>query len=400
MTKTNPQLYKMSASSIGTFKACPQRFRLAYREGLRPIGDTEAQRVGTNWHAMHEIYHNAITEFEADPDSFATSLTSADYGLSCVVDHLNERYEHTPAWATPTEWDLERQKLLTCFLAYQWYYSNDTIEYLANEIAFDLPIHDLDGESVPLDRAVRVGKIDHLIKWNNMIGVLERKSTTRDIDPSGQYWEKSQKDTQVSMYALAVTDLINHDTGLVNVVPDANDSVGNTLYDVWRRPATKPKFLTQADTILFQESSKYFGQSFDFQEIDGIISIVGEERAETKIGKKGYALKETNRMYAARLLEELTENPERYFQRKEIARTDAELLTFRKELFNIYQAQRGFEAANCWYENENQCRATFACQFIPVCYGPGAESVCDGKTTPDGFRRIFVDLTTKETEHE
>lgn len=386
MAKPNPDCYQMSASSIGTFKACPQRFRLAYREGLRPSGETEAQRVGTNWHAMHEVYHNALTDSGCH-----------DAAQQAVIDHLNAAYDSTPGWTTPTEWDLERQKLLTCFLAYLWYYQNDTIEYLANEIAFDLPIHDLTGEALPLDRVVRVGKIDHLIRWNNMIGVLERKSTTRDIDPSGQYWEKSQKDTQVSMYALAVCDLVKQ---RIVDVSDHMGSLGNTLYDVWRRPATKPKMLTQADTAEFQESKKYFGQSFDFEEIDGIISIVEGQRVEHKIGKKGYAIKESNRMYAARLLDELTTNPERYFQRKEIARTDAELIAFRKELFNIYQAQRGFEAANCWYENENQCRATFACQYIPICYGPGAEAVCDGKTTPDGFRRIFVDLTVQETEHE
>ena len=398
MAKPNPECYKMSASSIASFKSCPQRFRLAYREGLRQSGETEAQRVGTNWHALHEVYHNHKTAVESGEIPY--DGPAHNMAVQVVVDHLNERYCETPAWTTLTEWDLERTKLLTCFYAYQWYYQNDTIEYLANEIAFDLPIHDLAGEALPLDRAVRVGKIDHLIRWSGMIGVLERKSTTRDIDPSSQYWEKSQKDTQVSMYALAVTDLVNE--GIVDL-PDDFDSltiIGNTLYDVWRRPATKPKFLTQAGTIEFQESKEYFGQSFDFDELDGIIHAVEKEAVELKVGKKGYAIRESNRMYAARLLDELTENPERYFQRKEIARTDDELARFRKELFNIYQAQRGFEAANCWYENENQCRATFACQYIPICYGTGADSVCDGKTTPDGFKRIFVDLTVKETEDE
>jgi hypothetical protein len=47
---------------------------------------------------------------------------------------------------------------------------------------------------------------------------------------------------------------------------------------------------------------------------------------------------------------------------------------------------------------KHQCRATFACKFIPICYGPGADAVCDGKTTPPGFKRIFVDLTVNGQE--
>ena len=537
MAQPNPICYKMSASSIGAFKACPQRFRLAYREGLRPDGETEAQRVGTNWHALHEVYHNALTDSGCH-----------DAAQQAIVNHLDERYAEVPGWTTPQEWDLERQKLLTCFLAYQWYYQNDTITYISNELPFELPIHDLDGKPLPLDKVCRVGKIDHLICWSNMVGVLERKSTTRDIDPSSQYWEKSQKDTQVSNYALAVKDLMNFpnpvsasiygdyfelplsqdmvtivdekdrelieqyrwhawsgdnktyyaatniktDDGYVAkrmhqilmgdtvdnqhidhinrdsldnrrcnlrvttrsvnrlnsdtrgiswhkasekwvarimvggkskslgyfdnesdakqayeaakaaILPETQHPVcfGNTLYDVWRRPSTKPKLLTQADTAEFQETKKYFGQEFDFEEVDGIINIVDGQEVESKIGKKGYAIRESNRMYAARLLDELTENPERYFQRKEIARTDAEIAQFRRELFNIYQAQRAFETADCWYENENQCRATFACQYIPICYGSGANAVCNGETTPDGFKRIFVDLTMKESDYE
>jgi hypothetical protein len=30
----------------------------------------------------------------------------------------------------------------------------------------------------------------------------------------------------------------------------------------------------------------------------------------------------------------------------------------------------------------------------------GADAVCDGRTTPDGFKRIFVDLTVNGQEIE
>lgn len=371
---SNPKCYHMSASSIASFKACPTRFRLGYREGLRDTRDTEAQRVGTNWHAMHEVYRNVVK----DCGCYEAAETAAH-------DHLNESYASIPPRSTEQEWDLERWILLTCFQAYLWYYQEDIIDYLYNEIAFKLPVSGIDP-----DDAKRVGKIDHLIRWHGSICVLERKSTTRSIDPSSDYWQKSQKDTQVSMYALAVRDLM--EDGVLDL-PDEANMPGNTLYDVWRRPQIKPKMLTQHDTKDFQENKRYFDQSFDFDELDGIIKVIDGQEVEVKIGKNGYAIRESNRMFAARLLHEITENPERYFQRKEIARTESEINAFRKELTNIYIAQRMYEEAACWFENENQCRATFACPYIPICYGPGADAVCDGKTTPDGFRRIFTDLT-------
>jgi hypothetical protein len=39
------------------------------------------------------------------------------------------------------EWKLEQQILLVSFIGYQWYFSEDPIEFLASEIAFNLPVH-------------------------------------------------------------------------------------------------------------------------------------------------------------------------------------------------------------------------------------------------------------------
>ena len=236
-----------------------------------------------------------------------------------------------------------------------------------------------------------------------MVGVLERKSTTRNIDPSGDYWERSRKDTQVSMYNLAVQDLF--DAGELPLDGIDYDRLGNTLYDVWKRPTIRPKKLTQKDTATFIENGKYYGQFFSVESGSTIVKkgdvepievpwvSVDDVAAEVEIGKKANAVRETVAMFSARLLFEITEEPAKYFQRKEITRSKKELDKFRIELYNLFNAQKLFEQTGCWYENENQCRATFACGFIPICYGEGADAVCDGKTTPPGFKRIFVDLT-------
>jgi hypothetical protein len=412
---SNPTCFHLSASSIAAFKACPTRYRLGYREGLRLADDTDAQRVGTNWHKLHEVYQNAYRDRLAElPDG--PDLDPADdaheTALSAAVDHLNLFYADTPMPSTKAveEWEIERQVLTTSFIGYLWYWQSDPIESIESELAFDLPLH-APRTGLPLltSDVLRVGKIDHVVSWHGMIGNMERKSTSRSIDADSDYWDKAKKDTQVSMYALAFNDMAQ--AGMlpesVTAHPDYDKArLGNTLYDVWHKPTIKPSKLTQADTAKILEQAwnsgeaTYYDTSFDVKLDDfdenqkpHTILIDGQQ-AEVEFGKSGKpAIRETPAMYAARLLADIQERPEFYFQRREIARTDQEIRRFRVELFNIYQAQRMYDTTGCWFENEQQCRATFPCQYIPVCYGPGADSVCDGETTPPGFKRIFTDVT-------
>jgi len=398
----------MSASSIASFKACPTRFRLAYREGLRLAEDTESQRMGTNWHAMHETFAAAVVAYQQDEHRTADRDELETAGLQAVVNLLNERYERMPASKTTFEWALERQVLLTSFMGYLWYWQNDPVEVLASEVPFELPIHmPRTGLPLPTSEVLRVGKIDHVIRWQGAICALERKSTSRAIGPDSDYWDKAKKDTQVSMYALAFRDMQSWqpDTtdGWFKVLETLDSRYGNTLYDVWHKPTIKPSMLTQAETKALIETGKYCGQEFKVEVCwpdnskpnEGIVLIAVNSKTPTEVkqGKQGFAIKETIDMFGARLLQDITERPDFYFQRREIARTDLELAQFRQQLFAVYTAQKAYAKSGCWFENESQCRATFPCPYIPICYGPGADAVCDGKTTPPGFKRIFVDLT-------
>jgi hypothetical protein len=174
--------------------------------------------------------------------------------------------------------------------------------------------------------------------------------------------------------------------------------IGNTLYDVWHKPTIKPSELTQAETAEFVKTGKYCESTFKVQETcafgeAGHGVFVEGAPVEVKPGKKGFAIRETPAMYGARLLADIMARPEFYYQRKEIVRTEAELEEFKRQVYAVYQSMKFSERSGCWFENESQCRATVSCPNIPICYGTGASSVCDGKTTPEGYKRIFVDLT-------
>lgn len=417
MTDRNPQTYHLSATAINALKACPTRFRLAYREGLRLDQDTEAQRIGTHWHALHEEYNKAQRWAHEHAgtvhDVAGKGYDSPNaYAYAWAVEHLNAAYAEVPSWVEPEDWETERLVLLTAFHTYLWYYENDPIESLAEEIAFDLPLHEpRTGMPLPTKEVLRVGKIDTVIKWQNMVGNREMKSTSRSIGPDSDYWERSAKDTQVSMYALAMRDMLESGELPDNVTTALDGKqFGNTLYDVWRKPKSKPKGVTQKDTAAFLETSTYYGQEFGV-EVEWETAIEKKElkkstkEIEHRVPKsikvdgqevnfeisKTYkpVIRETPRMFAARLMDDMVNNPSEYFVRKEIARTDADLRRFRVELYRIYQAMRSYERSDAWFENENQCRATFKCAYIPICYGEGADKVCENNLTPPDFKRIF-----------
>jgi hypothetical protein len=399
--------YHLSASSIAAFKACPQRFRLAYREGLRLIEDTESQRMGTNWHAMHECYANTYQKWmQGSPE--ATVEGAERESLQAVGHLLNERYAGSiPNSKTPEEWSLERTLLLISFIGYLWYWQNDPVEFIASEVPFNLPLMAPKVNlPLPMSEVQRVGKIDHIIKWQGAVCALERKSTSRSIDADSDYWDKSKKDTQVSMYALAFRDMLNADKD--DLFNTECERFGNTLYDVWHKPTIKPADLTQKDTAAFLDSGEYMGTQFQLavtlhpnptEENKHLISVNGAA-AEVTMGKKGFAIRETVEMFGARLLQDIYKRPEFYYARREISRTDGELYQFKSTLFAVYTAQKSFERSGCWFENESQCRATYACPYIPICYGEGADKVCASGATPNGFKRIFVDLTVNGQEVE
>ena len=72
---------KLSYSALRTFKECPMKFRLAYLEGIRQIEDTEAQRMGTNWHACQQVA--ALTTDDPCLCAYRTINKLADY--ECLI---------------------------------------------------------------------------------------------------------------------------------------------------------------------------------------------------------------------------------------------------------------------------------------------------------------------------
>lgn len=368
---------RLSASSVQAYKSCPTRYRNAYVEGIRPSEDTESKRVGTNWHALHEVYQATLEANGRDKEA----------ALAAALDHLNEAYGVVPDAKSLEEWETERVVLTYSFMGWLWHHEADDYTLIATEQQFALPLlHPKTRMPLPLEEVVRVGKIDRLVRNRNgaVMGV-EYKSTSRSIDSDSTYWDRLRMDTQVSFYVLAGRDM-----GL---------EIEGTLYDVWRRPTISPKLLTQAETKAFIETGDYCGLKFQVSVTlsQGVMYVtVNGAEAEVKEGKSANAIRETPEMFGARLLADIYERPDHYFQRREIARTDVDLRAFEREIYHIYQSIKSMTETGHWWKNETQCEAvgSFKCDFCKLCYTGRNAPFAD---VPDGFRRI-QDVTIGLTE--
>jgi hypothetical protein len=127
---------------------------------------------------------------------------------------------------------------------------------------------------------------------------------------------------------------------------------------------------------------------------------VPKPRKDGSSGPVPYSIRETPGMFGARLLQDMTTRPEFYFAVREVSFTDAELKNFEYQIWALQKMMAEMERTGFWYENGNQCEATFKCSYCPICYNNVA--CCDGVTVPPGYKRLnaTVVLTQPETTEE
>ena len=389
MTKTEQWKLQLSATALQTFKACPFRYFLKYVKGIKKAEDTVALRWGSNWHTVLEILslepgsecNHAVSstagDFVACPICQGTGKVPAD-PMDAALRKMDEVYSNFGT-KTPTELEVEKVQILYMASAYRWYYTNDNIKVLHREQKFDIGIPNL-----TTGRKIRnvnvVGMIDKTGEHGNEEMVIEHKSTSKPIDPDSTYWSRLNLDTQTTLYPFA-TRFMN--TG---------KHINGVLYDVVHKPTIKPKKLSQGESNKFVEDGKYCGQTFevvinynegDNPTMDSI--IVGQEVAEITAGAKAgtFAVRETPKMYGARLLQDIGERPIFYFARKPVMRTETDLERFHKELVCMVDTIKHMKKNEGWFHNEEACEATFRCSFIDICYN----NMDPDGVLPDGLIR-------------
>lgn len=361
----------LSPSAVATFKRDPAEYRLRYIEKIVPLQEADSLRVGSTWHELLENYQqDQVNGYERD-EAF-------DRGIA----RLNEQYAELPPYKTAQEWAEERAQLAALFAGYHWYYQDDTIETLFTEQRYELLIENPNtGEQLSIREACRKGVIDRIIIRNGRVMVQEYKTTSRHIHGNSDYWNKWSKNQQLTAYVDAVREL--QDRGEIGGV----DLCEGVLLDVVRKPSISMKRLSQKDMAEFIENGLYYGTEFEVYIRENAVYVDGYS-VDTEYGKSGKpTVLETPDMYMARILFDIYNEPEKYFVRREFARTDRDIELFRRDTFAVYLAIKSMLDSGFWFRNENATEPGFKSEYTPLLEQEDVDEICEKGLTPDGFTR-------------
>ena len=348
---------RLTFSQIKSFRKCYRRHFMEYMLGLRRAKQADYFRFGGVFHEALDLWGKGCSVDEA----IASAATVYDGDLD-------------------DETIIERQIVISLLRAYFWRWQemDSKMEVIASELAFNLPIENpRTGEK---HRFSICGKIDKIVRLpDGRLAVMEHKTASDDLDPAGNYFKRLRLDLQISIYTLAAQMM--------------GYPVETVLYDVARKPTTKPKQLTQAQTKHLIETGKYLSKldghelvigAYDvgYQE-DNATVLVNYESAEVNKGARGISIAETLDMYGDRVVAEVSSRYDYHFARREIARLESDIQETKLMIWQYATMISSCESRDCWPINDSDCVGFGTCPYFDLCtagFDPLTEAV-----VPEGY---------------
>lgn len=316
---TKRRLRVVTNSELSVRRRCPREHHIAYELGYRAIEDAEALRFGRMIHVGLEYWW-----LEGDLEHLLEAATQG------AVDPY------------------EAAKVRVLLRGYDARWSDDHERYrvLGVERQFRAPL--VNPETGAPSRTYELGgKLDVLLERS----FVEHKTTSEEIGLGSNYWRRLTLDPQISTYYAGARSLGVEATACV--------------YDVVRKPSLRPSQVPLVDE----------------NDVKIVLDASGT-RVRTKDGKKwrqtsdteaGYVLQtrpETPEEYEVRLTEEVASNPDRYYQRGEIVRLEADEREAALDAWQTTRAIRESELASAWPRNPDAClRYGRVCAYFDVCCG-------------------------------
>lgn len=220
------------------------------------------------------------------------------------------------------EYERAKARAMLCGYTAKWGPEQLDIEVLGVEKKFALP----------RDGYVLAGMLDAIARRDGRTYVIEHKTSSDDISPGSDYWSRLTIDDQISNYLPGAKSL-------------GFDVVG-CVYDVLGVPTTEPKLATPAEKRKYTKAG----------------ALYANQREDS----------ESVQEYEDRVIEELMNNLDAYYQRAEIVRLESEEQRARDEArtlaLEIVQAES--EPDKLQPRNPGACRRFGRpCGYLPVCSG-------------------------------
>jgi hypothetical protein len=352
----------LTNSRASAFRECPRKCFYLYEAGIRTVKTETPLRFGSQFHKGLEIYNKT---------------GDIDKGIEEAI----KPYSFYPPWIlTPDDRQRfidERTVLIELLAAHVDHWSRlDPIQVIKPEAVFIVPIiNPRTGHRSKIFDAA--GQRDAIAIWRRKNALVEYKTTSADISPESVYWQRLQLDSQISHYFLG---------GLMEGI--ALDTV---LYDVTRKPKAE-LFYRQMYPVL-EDGLKVLVWKADGTRVT---NKDGSPAQRCPAGKteeiETVAALETIESHAERIRADITERPEAYFQRREIARSRAEIEEYQGELWQTAQQMRYSQNNQIWVRNGNICFRYFSsrpCPYWDICTtGRHLETMTDSEIAGAGFERL------------
>jgi len=354
----------LTHSAMACARRCLRQYYFRYELGLRSRREAAALRMGAAVHVGLEHWSRG-----ASPEQAILEATT-DYA-TC------------PPWAEPYDWQIEGEIVGNLLAGYFWRYQNNDIEYVEIEKPWDAPlVNPRTGRESRIWRLA--GKRDGIVRIpDGRLFVLERKTAGEDIGPDSDYWLRLRCDQQISLYVISAFHQ-GHD-------------VAGVLYDVIRKPTIRPRQVPLVD----KDGRKFV---VDEQTGNRIFKKDGQPRQSAGAGMKLSTRPETPEEYGARLLADIEERSDYYYQRREVPRLEDDLQAFRLECWQQAKLLTDCRHWGRWFRNVGRNTCSF-CEYANLCLQsitvdpPAcAASVAAGREAPpDGFE-IVADVNPELSE--
>ena len=344
----------VSNSEMKSFRRCIEEWHLGYLERRRPILRAEALRFGTLCHIGQEHWWRSCGDIELAFSEMAKNRDTDEFHLA---------------------------KARALLAGYHLRWSEEPYRVLAVEQEFKVPlINPATGHASKT--FMLSGKIDAIIQMvaDQSIWIVEHKSCGEDIGFGSTYWTRLTLDSQVSTYLIGAKALRTPQ------FPNGADVVG-CLYDVARKPTQRPYEATPPEARKYTEpksrACKWCGKKnalpppHDNEVGEGdemrVLSCV-DGRVITDPGGRLHAnmreFAETPAEYEERIAAVIAEDPDKFYQRGTVVRTEDMERDAQFDLWHTARMMREAVVAKRFPRNPDACvRWGRDCDYLGVCAG-------------------------------
>lgn len=309
-------------SEFSTFRRCQREHDIAYVQGYRSVEEADALRFGTLWHIGLEKWF-------------------CGYGLEPAIRAATEGAKD----------DFEAAKLRVLLTGYDARWGGEALDVVDVEETFYAPLTNPDTGADSRTYALG-GKLDVRLRD----AFMEHKTTSDDIGMGSVYWRVLTIDSQVSTYYAGAKAL--------------GTEAQKCIYDVVKKPALRPSQVPIVDDSGFKVVLDEAGERVYCKVEKKGVGSKPRETGDTKLGYVLQTREETPAEYEARLLEDVSANPDKYFMRGEVVRLEDELREAARDAWGTAQQMLEARRAGRAPRNASACRRyNSLCSYFDVCSG-------------------------------